>query len=63
LRGLVAGEGKGVNAGQVIAKVGTSGGVGQPQLHFELRRGQRPVDPREYLAPAPAAANKATPLG
>lgn len=41
--------------GQVIAKVGESGGVGEPQLHFELRRGKRPVDPKEFLAPAPSA--------
>jgi len=60
---LLVRKGERVSAGQVIAKVGTSGGVGQPQLHFELRRGQHPVDPRQYLAPAPAAANKPTPLG
>jgi len=41
--------------GQVIAKVGDSGGVGEPQLHFELRRGKKPVDPKEFLAPAPSA--------
>jgi len=39
----------------VIAKVGATGGVSEPQLHFELRRGKRPVDPREFLAPAPSA--------
>jgi murein DD-endopeptidase MepM/ murein hydrolase activator NlpD len=46
--------------GQVIAKVGETGGVGQPQLHFELRRGKKPVDPREFLAPASSAG---TPTG
>jgi murein DD-endopeptidase MepM/ murein hydrolase activator NlpD len=49
-------KGDTVSAGQVIAKVGDSGGVGEPQLHFELRRGQKPVDPREFLAPAPRAS-------
>jgi murein DD-endopeptidase MepM/ murein hydrolase activator NlpD len=44
-----------VASGQTIAKVGESGGVGQPQLHFELRRGKKPVDPREFLAPTPSA--------
>jgi murein DD-endopeptidase MepM/ murein hydrolase activator NlpD len=44
-----------VASGQVIAKVGSTGSVGEPQLHFELRRGRKPVDPREYLAPAPSA--------
>ena len=40
--------------GQVIAKVGDTGGVSEPQLHFELRRGKKAVDPREFLGPAPA---------
>ena len=41
--------------GQVIAKVGESGGVSQPQLHFELRRGKTPVDPRDFLSLTPSA--------
>ena len=48
-----------VGTGQVIAKVGDSGGVAEPQLHFELRRGKKPVDPREFLTPAPSAENPA----
>ena len=44
-----------IAAGQTIAKVGDSGGVAEPQLHFELRRGKKPVDPKEFLAPAPSA--------
>ncbi len=44
-----------IASGQVIAKVGESGGVTEPQLHFELRRGKKPVDPKEFLAPAPSA--------
>ena len=44
-----------VTRGQVIARVGATGNVGEPQLHFELRRGNRPVDPRELLAPLPSA--------
>ncbi|HTQ33609.1 MAG TPA: LysM peptidoglycan-binding domain-containing M23 family metallopeptidase [Stellaceae bacterium] len=48
-------QGETISAGEVIAKVGNSGGVQQPQLHFELRRGKRPVDPKEFLAPAPSA--------
>jgi murein DD-endopeptidase MepM/ murein hydrolase activator NlpD len=47
-----------VARGQVIARVGSTGNVGEPQLHFELRRGNRAVDPREFLAPSPAAAGK-----
>jgi murein DD-endopeptidase MepM/ murein hydrolase activator NlpD len=52
-------KGDAVGAGQIIAKVGDSGGVGAPQLHFELRRGQKPVDPKEFLQPAGSAAAKA----
>ena len=38
-----------VNRGQVIAKAGKTGAVDQPQLHFEVRRDQTPVDPTSYL--------------
>jgi murein DD-endopeptidase MepM/ murein hydrolase activator NlpD len=39
-----------VRRGQVIARAGKTGAVDQPQLHFELRRDSRPVDPMPYLA-------------
>ena len=38
-----------VKQGEVIARVGSSGNVDQPQLHFELRRGREAVDPERYL--------------
>ncbi len=38
-----------ISRGQVIAKAGRSGGVSQPQLHFELRKGAKPVDPMPHL--------------
>ena len=47
--------GQKVARGQVIAGVGSTGNVSEPQLHFELRRGKHPVDPRDYLAPLPTA--------
>jgi len=31
--------------------------VSQPQLHFELRKGSRPVDPTKYMSQAQASAN------
>ena len=43
-------SGDAVKRGQVIAKSGQTGDVSTPQLHFELRRGQTPVDPTNYLA-------------
>ena len=42
-------KGDTVNKGDAIAKVGDSGGLSQPQLHFELRRDVKPVDPLAYL--------------
>jgi murein DD-endopeptidase MepM/ murein hydrolase activator NlpD len=38
-----------VRRGQVIAKAGASGSVSQPQVHFELRKGSRPVDPTKFM--------------
>ena len=39
-----------VKRGQVIAKSGQTGDVSSPQLHFEVRKGQTPVDPTGFLA-------------
>ena len=38
-----------VRRGQVIAKAGRTGTVDQPQLHFELRQGAKPVDPLPHM--------------
>ncbi len=38
-----------VRRGDVIAAAGASGSVSQPQVHFELRKGNKPVDPLRYL--------------
>lgn len=46
---LLVKKGQVVRRGQTIARVGRSGGVGQPQLHFELRRGPEAVDPLRHL--------------
>ncbi|MEO5367933.1 MAG: M23 family metallopeptidase [Magnetococcus sp. WYHC-3] len=42
-------RGQTVRAGQVIARVGDSGRVETPRLHFELRKSIRPLDPMDYL--------------
>ncbi len=46
---LLVETGDKVYRGQVISHVGNTGSVNFPQLHFELRRGKRPVDPERYL--------------
>jgi len=48
-RTLLVKRGDKVTRGQAIARVGATGGVSTPQLHFELRRGKRAVDPRKHL--------------
>lgn len=60
---LLVRKGEHVARGQVIAKVGATGGVAQPQLHFELRRGEQAVDPRQFLAPRPSAEGAAARSG
>ncbi len=45
-------RGETVKRGQTIAISGQSGNVASPQLHFELRKGTKPVDPTQYLAGA-----------
>ena len=52
---LLVGRGAQVHRGQLIAKVGATGNVSEPQLHFELRQGSGPVDPLPHLGPPEAA--------
>lgn len=42
-------KGQKVNKGQMIAKVGQSGDVTEPQLHFEIRQNLKSVDPLAFL--------------
>jgi murein DD-endopeptidase MepM/ murein hydrolase activator NlpD len=42
-------EGTRVTRGQVVAQVGNSGNSKQLQLHFEVRRNEKPVNPLLYL--------------
>lgn len=39
-----------VKRGQIISKAGASGKTTQPQLHFELRKDSKPVDPEAFFA-------------
>ncbi|MDG1996710.1 MAG: M23 family metallopeptidase [Emcibacteraceae bacterium] len=42
-------KGDQVRRGQVVAQVGQTGRVTRPQLHFEMRKGSRAVNPTQYL--------------
>lgn len=42
-------QGQTVREGEVIGRVGRTGAVSTPQLHFQVRRDGRPVDPMRYL--------------
>ncbi len=53
---LLVQRGERVRRGQVIARVGSSGSVDRPQLHFELRKGKQAVDPMRELSRPSAAA-------
>ena len=53
---LLVGRGAKVKKGQSIARVGSTGSVGSPQLHFEIRKGRKSVDPLRYL-PRQSASN------
>lgn len=46
---LLVKRGDKVSRGQVIAKAGKTGTVDQPQVHFELRQGSKPVDPTPFM--------------
>lgn len=53
---LLVKRGDKVRRGQIIAKAGATGGVSQPQVHFELRKGSRPVDPTKFMSDQAANA-------
>jgi murein DD-endopeptidase MepM/ murein hydrolase activator NlpD len=54
---LVVTRGDFVARGQVIGYTGQTGDVSAPQLHFEIRSGTSPVNPRGYLNSTTAAIN------
>ena len=49
---LLVKRGERVKRGQVIARAGQTGNVTSPQLHFEIRKGSTPLDPRKFLSGA-----------
>lgn len=46
---LLVKRGQKIKRGQQIATIGSTGNVSSPQLHFEIRRGNKARDPRKYL--------------
>ena len=46
---LLVRPGQKVKRGEVVARVGATGGVTSPQLHFEIRKGRQAIDPLKYL--------------
>lgn len=42
--------GQKVGKGDIVARVGATGGVTSPQLHFEIRKGKQALDPLRYLS-------------
>ncbi len=54
---ILVGRGARVRRGQPVARVGDSGNVMSPQLHFEIRKGTRAVNPAKLLGPSQSAQN------
>jgi murein DD-endopeptidase MepM/ murein hydrolase activator NlpD len=52
---LMVKRGDSVRQGQTIALVGATGDVDRPQLHFEIRKGDRAIDPNRHLSRATAS--------
>jgi len=52
---LLVRRGDKVKRGQAIAKAGRTGNVDRPQVHFEIRRGDKAVDPLKHLERSVAA--------
>jgi murein DD-endopeptidase MepM/ murein hydrolase activator NlpD len=46
---LLVKRGDKIKRGQVVAKAGKTGTVDQPQVHFELRQGSKPIDPTPHM--------------
>lgn len=50
LKKIIYKKGQVVRRGQKIGIVGTSGNVNEPQLHFEIRKGKKALNPSKFLS-------------
>ena len=55
---LLVKRGQKVARGQMIARVGRTGNVEQPQLHFEIRKGTDAIDPMKFLGAPPSSVSR-----
>jgi len=53
---VIVNRGEHVVKGQIIGYAGQTGDVNSPQLHFEIRNGTTPVNPRGMLGPLQVAS-------
>ena len=49
LDSMLVKRGTRINVGMPIGRVGKTGKVDKPQLHFEIRKGTKAYDPTKYL--------------
>ncbi len=56
---LLVKRGQKVLRGQMIARVGRTGNVESPQLHFEIRKGTDAIDPVKFLGAPPNSISRA----
>ncbi len=54
-------RGQRVQAGQFVGYLGSTGDVSEPQLHFEIRQGTRPVNPSGLLVETQSSQASLTP--
>lgn len=57
---ILVNVGDNVEQNQVIARVGDTGGVPTPQLHFEVRQGKQPIDPSTVLSASSTTVAQST---
>ena len=50
--------GQKIKQGQIIGRMGKTGQATGPHLHFELRIGEKPINPRRFLPPEPTELAK-----